>query len=174
VMKTNKRQQKQIVWKCLCSCGKYTEVKGNHLRRGAIKSCGCLKSENTIKRFTKHGKSKTPEYLTWKKIKTRCSPNNKYRADYYDRGIRVCKEWAGRDGFNNFFEHIGPKPTPKHTIDRIDNDRGYELGNVRWATMKEQMQNQRPRKRLDLYSTHELIQELRNRGYTKYDSSPSK
>ena len=171
VLKTDERQQGQIVWKCLCECGKYCFVKSDHLRRGAIKSCGCLKSESTIRRFTRHGMSKSEEYKTWKKIQTRCSPNNKYRKDYYDRGISVAKEWIGAGGFVKFFNHIGPKPTPKHTIDRINNDDGYKPGNVRWATMKEQMQNQRPRKRLDLYTTHEIIQELRRRGYTHYDSS---
>jgi hypothetical protein len=60
---------------------------------------------------------------------------------YGGRGIQVCAEWRGPDGYTRFLAHIGPKPTRKHTLDRIDNDRGYEPGNVRWATRGEQSRN---------------------------------
>ena len=61
----------------------------------------------------------------------------------------VCPEWRPVDGgFEAFFEHVGPKPTPGHTLERVDNDRGYEPGNVRWATWREQMNNRRNTVRL--------------------------
>lgn len=76
----------------------------------------------------------------------RCEdPKNKAWYLYGGRGIKVCAAWSGRGGFAAFVNHIGPKPTPQHTLDRIDNDRDYEPGNVRWATYKEQARNRRPR-----------------------------
>lgn len=59
---------------------------------------------------------------------------------YGARGITVCEEWRSLD-YMNFYNHIGPKPTEKHTLDRIDNDKGYEPGNVKWSTRKEQSRN---------------------------------
>jgi hypothetical protein len=63
---------------------------------------------------------------------------------YIGRGITVCAEWLGPEGFAAFFAHIGPKPDPSYTVERIDNDKGYEPGNVRWATRAEQNQNKEP------------------------------
>jgi hypothetical protein len=62
---------------------------------------------------------------------------------YGGRGIHVADEWRGPGGFEKFLAHIGPKPTPRHEVDRIKNDRGYEPGNVRWATRSDQMRNTR-------------------------------
>jgi hypothetical protein len=58
---------------------------------------------------------------------------------YGGRGIRVHAAW--QDDFQAFFEHVGPRPSPKHTLDRIRNNEGYEPGNVRWATRKDQARN---------------------------------
>lgn len=94
----------------------------------------------------RHGHSRrgmrSPEYLTWCSMLRRC--NNASQQNYKDygaRGIRVCDEWSGEFGFEKFFEHVGPKPSPKHSIDRIDGSKGYEPGNVRWATWAEQRLN---------------------------------
>lgn len=76
-------------------------------------------------------------------MKRRCSePKHVGWALYGGRGIRVCPEWMA--SFDAFYAHIGPKPSPRHSVDRIDNSRGYEPGNVRWATPKEQSRNRRP------------------------------
>lgn len=71
-----------------------------------------------------------------------CNPNSKDRRNYSERGIRVCAEW--RKDFPSFLGHIGPRPSAKHSLDRIDNDGNYEPGNVRWATVSEQRANTRP------------------------------
>jgi len=90
----------------------------------------------------KHGMRRTPEYKAWSEAKQRChNPNNDKFEWYGARGISVCDEW--RDDFMAFYAHIGPKPSGRHQIDRIDNDKNYEPGNVRWATGKSNMMNRR-------------------------------
>ena len=75
----------------------------------------------------------------------RCTnPAHKQYKDYGGRGISVHAGWMGAAGFPAFLSHIGPRPSKAHTLDRIDNDKGYEPGNVRWATRAEQSANRRP------------------------------
>ena len=95
--------------------------------------------------ITTHGRSYTPEYRTWHSMKARCSPTatGKHRRNYYERGIRVCQRWL--NSFENFFEDMGERPSPMHSIDRIDNDGNYEPSNCRWSTPVEQIANQRRR-----------------------------
>lgn len=82
-------------------------------------------------------------------MRRRCHVPNDPNFKYYGaRGILVCDEWLAPGGFDKFIAHIGPRPSPLHTIDRLDNSRGYEPGNVRWATRKEQARNTRRNKKL--------------------------
>lgn len=95
----------------------------------------------------KTGRSKHPLYATWKAMIQRCEdPNCKSFKNYGARGISVWPGW--RRNFEAFALAMGPKPTPKHSIDRIDNLKGYEPGNVRWATHSEQSANKRANRRL--------------------------
>lgn len=81
-----------------------------------------------------------PLWHRYNGIKARCHNANHSRyKDYGARGIAMCERW--RNSFAAFIEDVGPQPSPKHTLDRIDNDKGYEPGNVRWATSKEQSRN---------------------------------
>lgn len=83
-----------------------------------------------------------PEYKTLKGIKERCrNPNSNGYEHYGGRGISVDERWLGSEGFKNFIEDMGPKPTPQHSIERKDTDGDYEPGNCRWATTKEQQNN---------------------------------
>jgi hypothetical protein len=90
----------------------------------------------------KHGLSYAPEYRAWQAMRLRCTnPEHAAWADYGGRGITVCAEWL--DSPQAFIDHIGRKPSPRHELDRIDNDRGYEPGNVRWATRSQNDRNRR-------------------------------
>lgn len=97
-----------------------------------------------------HRMSSTREWLAWKNMRNRCNnPNHQAYANYGGRGIRVFPEWDVPDvGFVRFFAHVGKRPKGRFDLDRIDNSRGYEPGNVRWATRKANVQNKRTNRRL--------------------------
>jgi hypothetical protein len=82
------------------------------------------------------------EYQAWMNMKDRCGRSTRRGAhNYVGRGIAVCDRWSG--SFESFLADMGPKPSPVHSLDRIDNDKGYEPGNCRWATRDEQSRNTR-------------------------------
>lgn len=146
-----------VLWKCVCDCGQETISPGHCLRRGQIKSCGCLKREvgaAQLKLYAltgarpqyKHGEAiagkETVEWRTWHSIKSRCDPARPSpNPDYAARGIRVCHEWL--DSYERFLSDVGRRPSPEHSLDRIDVNGNYAPGNVRWATAKEQARNRR-------------------------------
>ena len=83
--------------------------------------------------------NKSPEYTAWLNMKRRCSPDHERRDRYFDRGIKVCPEWEL--SFESFIRDMGPRPGPGYSVEREDNDRGYEPGNCIWATTKQQSSN---------------------------------
>lgn len=119
-------------WLCRCDCGTERYVLGNDLRTGASAACGC--------HIIKHDGRYLPEYNTWSGLKDRCLNSNNARWKRYGgRGIKVHEPWV--DSFEQFLEDVGRKPTPEHTLDRINNNGNYEPGNVKWSTQFEQAQN---------------------------------
>jgi hypothetical protein len=105
-------------------------------------SCGCWKRERTATIVTEtrwkdsHGLSKHPFYALWSRIKKRCYNPNAHNYRWYGaRGIRMADEWVNDAGaFIAYVEaNLGPRPSPKHSINRIDNDGDYRQGNIEWA-----------------------------------------
>lgn len=129
---------KDYFWNCVCDCGNFVKVTIGKLNFGYTKSCGCLVAVRKVK----HGMTKTKEYKSWTKMRDRClNINDEEYPNYGGRGIKIQKPWD--TDFKSFIEYIGKhiKDGKKYTIDRIDNSKGYEEGNVRWATQHEQARN---------------------------------
>ena len=139
--KIRKNGKHEVMWECLCDCGNTKIVSRDSLRSSAIRSCGCLRKENTKNMRSKHGLRNTQIYRTWANIKTRCYNPNKDTFNYYGgRNVEMCQDW--KEDFINFYnwsmEH-GYKEGL--TIDRINPSGNYEPNNCRWVTMKEQQNN---------------------------------
>lgn len=127
-------------WECRCSCGKEVVVASNHLRSGATKSCGCFR-EGAKKT---HGLHKTSEYTVWGNMIARCrNPAHPSYVNYGGRGILVCEQWLD---FQAFYADMGNRPSSLHSLERINNDKGYNKENCKWSTLQEQSLNKRIRR----------------------------
>lgn len=136
-------------WLCRCDCGAEVYHCTNKLRSGRQKSCGCKRKEMISRFHRRHGASRSPEYYCWCNLRRRCFDTTIKNFDRYGgRGITVCTRWitgeGGIPGFECFLADVGPRPSPKHSIDRVNNDGNYEPGNCRWATKAEQLANRAP------------------------------
>lgn len=127
---------------CRCDCGKDHAVPFGEW--GKTRSCGCLRTEMLVARYTKHGMCKTSEYDIWAAmIQRTTNPSNQRYADYGGRGIGVCDRWRK---FENFLADMGPRPAGM-SLDRVDNDSRYSPENCKWASAVEQRRNRRPQRR---------------------------
>jgi hypothetical protein len=133
-----------------CDCGTERVLAACELESGRSKSCGCRRSEVSKATLAsmaqspgfKHGLSGTPEYAAWANIKRRIfNPACPAYPNYGGRGLTMEPDWVG--SFGAFLAHVGSRPAPHLSIDRINNDLGYVKGNLRWATPAEQTANRR-------------------------------
>lgn len=141
-------------WLCRCFCGTTRELPKHQLIAGVSRSCGCLQREvvSSVRRAAAtHGHARTgkrsSEYLAWRAMINRCcNPSVAAYPDYGGRGITICPRW--RDSFSDFLEDVGHRPDAGASLGRIDNDKGYHPGNVRWETKSEQARNRRSNRQL--------------------------
>jgi hypothetical protein len=128
------------IWKSQCLCGNIGYPIGSDLRKGKTLSCGCVAKELAKKRFTTHGEAKTRLYRIFKAMRTRCTnkkiPNAK---NYSGKNIKICEEWNDFEKFKKWAFQNGYNDNL--SIDRIDNNKGYNPENCRWATPLQQSIN---------------------------------
>ncbi len=120
-----------------CSCGVVKEIRHFHVTTGKTKSCGCLQRQHAGTFRKSHGMSGTPEYHVWESMINRCNSKSPKTQKYYGN-IYVCDEWKS---FEKFYSDMGPRPSEKHSIDRINGSIGYCKSNCRWATLDVQLFN---------------------------------
>ena len=150
-VKTSGGNSKRVVF-CLCDCGNSKDFILQCVLTGVSKSCGCYNIESISSRMKiinkKHGYFHTDEYNIWRSIKKRClCVNNTGYKNYGGRGISICDEWL--NSVECFINDMGMRPDKTYSIARIDNNKGYYKENCRWATKKEQCQNQRTNRNIE-------------------------
>ena len=154
--------QSQRAFLCRCECGNTARIRCSHLRHGRVKSCSCLNGE-------KHGECKGKIYNKWRAIKDRCyRPKNTGAKIYFKRGIKMCDEWnKSFISFRDWCLKNGYKDGL--TIDRINNEKGYEPSNCRLVSSRDNCNNRRNTIMVE-YHGHKIAftQLLRDRGLMKH------
>lgn len=164
-----KNKHNKPLWLCKCDCGNEKTIVENNIKNGHTKSCGCLQKEIAIQNNLKHGHTSSGErsrtYVTWDAMIQRCTNlNHPQYQDYGGRNppITVCNRWNIKEGgsFENFLKDMGEKPTNRHQIDRIDNNKGYYKLNCRWALSKENNRNRRNTNKLMFNKKSQYLMDL--------------
>jgi hypothetical protein len=161
---TNKKQN--VLWRCMCECGGFAVSTAYDLRKGRVKSCGCLLREGLATKhgMAREGKNRSPTYNVWASMVQRCTnPKDKGYKAYGGRGITVCPKWKK---FEGFFADMGECPNGL-SLDRRDNDKGYKASNCYWATKAEQARNKRSTVWVNLKGKRVVVKDaLRFLGYS--------
>ena len=136
------------LWLCRCDCGNEVKIRSGNLRNNHTKSCGCFQRERASISNKTHGKTKTREYRIWQHMLWRCyNPKSNEYVRYGARGITVCASW--QNSFEAFLKDMGVCPVGC-SIERKNNNKGYEPDNCRWATAVEQAHNTRGNKHITI------------------------
>ena len=150
--------KQNILWRCLCDCGGTAKALAYDLRAGKVKSCGCLVREGCHRTHGQGGAGsrRNPTYSIWAAMMQRCSnPNDKNWMSYGGRGITVCNAWRV---FEAFYADMGNKPVGL-TLDRRNNNEGYNKRNCRWVPTKTQNRNKRSNVWVDIEGTSKVLQD---------------
>lgn len=140
---------KPVRWICWCDCGKIKSVAGTKLRDGNVQSCGCYAADMSRSKNRTHGRSNSAEYRAWRGMRERCTYQTyKAYSRYGGRGITVCARWDS--SFQSFLLDMGCRPSPRHSLDRKDNDGNYEPSNCKWSTPEEQGRNRSDNRWIDI------------------------
>ena len=179
VIRENGRIRKEVAWLCQCECGNEITVSAYNLRSGHTKSCGCFMKSQISNANKKHGMYGTKLYKTYYNMKNRCyNPNYYFFQHYGGKGIGLCTEWLGENGFENFYEwSIHNGYSEELSIDRIDNAKDYSPDNCRWVSMKEQQNNRTNNHILTFHNEkHTMAEwaEILNISYSKLQASVSR
>lgn len=152
------RNKSERIYNVICDCGNSSQASYNNMRIGNTTSCGCYSKEITSRSNKTHGKSNQPIYNRYRAMMSRCydSKSIQYK-NYGERGILVDEDWHT---FEGFFSDMGYPPTPKHQIDRINNDGPYSRENCRWITAKENVKNSPKTLKLLYKGKEKTIREL--------------
>jgi len=142
ISRAGSNRQGKSKWKCRCDCGEEIECLAVHLRSGNTKSCGpkCrLQCEQAAQRAYRHGdavrNNVTSLYSCWIMMRQRCLNSKNKNYETYGGNYIPFRNYVN--------QHLGPRPSPKHSIDRKNNEGNYEPGNLKWSTPSQQRQNQR-------------------------------
>jgi len=159
--------RRRTMWCCKCDCGNVVEVDATHLKDGHTKSCGCYSRERIENLNKKTGKTNTRIHYVYLNMVNRCTRLNNHEYELYGgRGIKVCDEWLGEHGFENFYKwamESGYKPDAKRgecTLDRKDVNGNYEPSNCRWVDQITQCNNRRITRRVIVNGVEDTVANL--------------
>jgi hypothetical protein len=145
---TEKHNGKHTVWEYDCECGgvvlRAATLVNKSINSGKLPMCPACAKKRCGDRFRTHGHTKNnlalhPEFNSWVGAKKRCMGGCHHKGKYKEHKITMSDEWF--DSYETFYKDMGPRPSPKHSLDRVDTFGPYSKENCRWATSKDQANN---------------------------------